>query len=204
MEKVNFIQFAIVMFIACCSFSSCNKSTRAVILESVVAPTNAQQRFGEYKVVSFTDTDSSTVKHRYEDDYISIIWHVRSTEFWFDLTNKSGHTLKINWDDISYVDYNGQVGRVMHSGVKYIERNNSQPATTIPIGASLSDILLPTENVSFIENLGWTKSELVPCNIAFNGKTLKIMLPILIEGVQNDYIFTFKIKIEKVLEETEK
>lgn len=35
----------------------------------------------------------------------------------------------------------------MHSGVKYTDRNNSQPATSIPKGASLSDILLPTDNV---------------------------------------------------------
>lgn len=51
----------------------------------------------------------------------------------------------------------GQVGRVMHSGVKYIDRNNSQPASVILKGATLSDIILPTDNVYYISGQygGW-------------------------------------------------
>ena len=94
----------------------------------------------------------------------------------------------------------------MQSGVKYSERNNSQPATTVPKGASISDILLPTENVYFVSGQygGWRENYLLPCVYqtpeAFNagasslvGKTMTIMMPIMIENVQNDYTFTFNI-----------
>ena len=133
-------------------------------------------------------------------------------QFNFTLKNKSGHTLKINWDDVSYVDVKGQVGRVMHSGVKYTDRNSSQPATTVPKGASISDILLPTENVYYVSGQygGWRETYLVPCVYktpeAFNaeapslvGKTMTVMMPIMIENVQNDYTFTFNI--DKLLNE---
>ena len=176
----------------------------SVGLSSVESPADAKQQFGETKVVTFNEEGVS--KYRYEDDYINIVWYVGLKQFNFTLNNKSGHSLKINWDDISFVDTEGQVGRVMHSGVKYSERNNSQPATTVPKGASISDILLPTENVYFVSGQygGWRENYLLPCVYqtpeAFNagasslvGKTMTIMMPIMIENVQNDYTFTFNI-----------
>ena len=176
----------------------------SVGLSSVESPADAKQQFGETKVVTFNEEGVS--KYRYEDDYINIVWYVGLKQFNFTLNNKSGHSLKINWDDISFVDTKGQVGRVMHSGVKYTERNNSQPATTVPKGASISDILLPTENVYFVSGQygGWRENYLLPCVYqtpeAFNagasslvGKTMTIMMPIMIENVQNDYTFTFNI-----------
>ena len=176
----------------------------SVGLSSVESPADAKQQFGETKVVTFNEEGVS--KYRYEDDYINIVWYVGLKQFNFTLNNKSGHSLKINWDDISFVDTEGQVGRVMHSGVKYTERNNSQPATTVPKGASISDILLPTENVYFVSGQygGWRENYLPPCVYqtpeAFNagasslvGKTMTIMMPIMIENVQNDYTFTFNI-----------
>ena len=197
-------------------FSSCGVSNLAnysIGLKTVESPANAKQQFGETKIVNFQDGETN--KYRYEDDYINIVWYVDSKRFYFDLTNKSGHTIKINWDDISYVDYNGKVGRVMHSGVKYAERNNSQPASTVPKGATLSDILIPTENVYFISGQfgGWREKYLIPCfnneaatrdaqASSYVGKTMTIMMPIMIENVQNDYTFTFNI--DKLLNKTKK
>lgn len=173
-------------------------------MSSVESPADAKKQFGETKVVNFNEEGVN--KYRYEDDYIDIVWYVGQKQFNFVLKNKSGHTLKINWDDVSYVDVKGNVGRVMHSGVKYAERNNSQPATTLPKNASISDLLLPTDNVYYVSGKygGWRESYLVPCvyknQEAFNaeasslvGKTMTILMPIMIENVQNDYTFTFSI-----------
>lgn len=190
-------------------FSSCGAlksyvANYSIGLATVESPADAKQQFGETKVVSFSEEGVS--KYRYEDDYIDIVWFVGSKQFNFTLKNKSGHSLKINWDDISYVDTKGQVGRVMHSGVKYTDRNASQPSTTVPKGASITDILLPTDNVYYVSGQygGWRESYLIPCvyqtQEAFNtsapemvGKTMTIMMPIIIENVQNDYSFTFNI-----------
>ena len=205
MKTVNFflLAFAAFMLTSCGAFKNYIASY-SVGLSSVESPADAKQQFGETKVVTFNEEGVS--KYRYEDDYINIVWYVGLKQFNFTLNNKSGHRLKINWDDISFVDTEGQVGRVMHSGVKYTERNNSQPATTVPKGASISDILLPTENVYFVSGQygGWRENYLLPCVYqtpeAFNagasslvGKTMTIMMPIMIENVQNDYTFTFNI-----------
>ena len=209
MKKVNLflLAFTAFMLTSCGAFKNYIASY-SVGLSSVESPADAKQQFGETKVVTFNEEGVS--KYRYEDDYINIVWYVGLKQFNFTLNNKSGHSLKINWDDISFVDTEGQVGRVMHSGVKYTERNNSQPATTVPKGASISDILLPTENVYFVSGQygGWRENYLLPCVYqtpeAFNagasslvGKTMTIMMPIIIENVQNDYTFTFNI--EKLL-----
>ena len=209
MKKVNLflLAFTAFMLTSCGAFKNYIASY-SVGLSSVESPADAKQQFGETKVVTFNEEGVS--KYRYEDDYINIVWYVGLKQFNFTLNNKSGHSLKINWDDISFVDTKGQVGRVMHSGVKYSERNNSQPATTVPKGASISDILLPTENVYFVSGQygGWRENYLLPCVYqtpeAFNagasslvGKTMTIMMPIIIENVQNDYTFTFNI--EKLL-----
>lgn len=205
MKKIHLL----LLVMGACLLSSCGAfksyiASYSVGLSAVESPADAKQQFGETKVVTFDEEGVS--KYRYEDDYINIVWYVGSKQFNFTLNNKSGHSLKINWDDISFVDTKGQVGRVMHSGVKYSERNNSQPATTVPKGASISDILLPTENVYFVSGQygGWRENYLLPCVYqtpeAFNagasslvGKTMTIMMPIMIENVQNDYTFTFNI-----------
>jgi len=175
-----------------------------VSLNSVESPADAKVQFGETKVVSFQD--QSVTKYSYEDDYIAITWYVDYRQFNFTLRNKSNHTIKINWDDISYVNYNGQTGRVMHSGVKYTDKNSSQPSTMVPRGASISDILLPTDNVYWVSGQygGWRETNLIPgvfdknTDVAtgasqYVGKTMTILMPIYIESVQNDYVFTFNI-----------
>lgn len=186
-------------------FTSCSYvATYSIGLSKVECPANAKHEFGETKIIEFKHDGIS--KYRYEDDYIDIVWFVSSTQFNFELRNKSVHTIKINWDDISYVDINSNTGRVMHSGVKYIDRNNSQPPTSIPKNASISDNLLPTDNVYYIsgEYGGWKEKYLLPCSFKtkeeYNliaptnvGKKMSILMPIMIENIKNDYIFEFVI-----------
>lgn len=193
---------AILFYVIALLLSSCSALTRVsydVGLSSVESPANAKKQFGETKVVNIEE--DGIAKYHYEDDFIAITWYVSSTQFNFNLKNKSNYSIKINWDDISYVDYTGKVGRVMHSGVKYIERNNSQPSTTIPRDASISDILVPTDNV-YHGSYGWYKTPLIPSSFkkgneqqaqTYIGKKMTILMPIIIENVQNEYTFIFNI-----------
>lgn len=192
------------LLLSSCGVLTSPMASYSVGLSSVESPADAKQQFGETKVVNFKDGEVN--KYRYEDDYIEIVWYVGSTQFNFELKNKTIHSMKINWDDISYVDIDGKAGRVMHAGVKYTDRNNSQPSSTIPRGASLSDILLPTENV-YLESGqygGWRTKNLIPSfyktQDALNagapeyiGKKMTILMPIIIENVQNDYTFEFNV-----------
>lgn len=210
-SKFFLLSAATLLMLSACSALKSYVAFYSVGLESVESPADAKQQFGETKVVTLEENGIS--KYHYEDDFIEIVWFVDSKQFNFDLKNKSNHTIRINWDDISYVDINGTVGRVMHAGVKYNERNNSQPSTVIPKGASLSDILLPTDNVFFVNSTsymvgGWKEKYLLPSVFTKEtiktspqkivGRKMSILMPIVIENIQNDYTFIFNV--EKVLE----
>ena len=124
MKKIFVLLLGFGLLMQSCGSLTSYMASYSVGLSSVESPADAKQQFGETKVVSFTD-EQGIDKYRYEDDFIEVIWYVSATQFNFDLKNKSGHTIKINWDDISYVDINGSAGRVMHAGVKFAEKNNS-------------------------------------------------------------------------------
>lgn len=175
-------------------------------LSKVEAPTDIKEKYGETKVTKFTDSKDNTIKYQYKDDYIDIVWYVGIKQFNFSLTNISQHPIKINWDEITYVDQNSNVKRTMHAGVKYTERNNSQPSSTIPKGAKINDLLLPTDNVYFVSGQygGWKETALFPVYYSSKqdlqtkapllvGTNVRILFPISIEGVTNDYTFEFEI-----------
>ncbi len=201
MKKFSKLMLLAMLFASTsCGFMNPYVVNYSISLASVESPLDAKRTFGDTKVVSLDDDGFS--KYRFEDDYIEITWAVTHKNFLFELKNKTEYTIKINWDDVCYVDVNGKAGRVMHSGVKYIDRNSSQPATIIPKGASISDLLLPTDNVSY--GGGWSEKPLIEYvyydeamknTIAptYVGKQMSVIMPILIENVQNEYIFVFNI-----------
>lgn len=188
------------MFILIALGSAGPKSiTYDIDLSEVEAPVDARDPYGETKVVKFADNDSSITTYTYEDDYIHITWFVSSYYFEFALRNKSQYTLKINWADISYVDYNGQVENVCL-------KNQIQPYALIPKDGTLMDRILPSIQMHWTsQTFSWTKdvflpnaysSHVEPESVAakYIGKSMAILMPISIEDVQNDYIFTFDIK----------
>ena len=211
-KKINAVLLALF-----CGFalSSCGTSSVMAVydvsLSSVESPENVKEQFGDTKIVKLSENseDGTINKYQYEDEYIRITWMYMTNQLDFELENLSGHTLKINWDDISYMDAGGNVSRIMHKGIKYSERENSQGSISIPKGGRLSDIIVPTSNVSFLSAGSyskWYQKSLIPCyydnkaamqaDIAkgtWMGATIKVMFPIEIEGVKNDYRFEFRV-----------
>ena len=193
--------------------SSCKSTYRVfydIGLNSVESPADAKVQFGENKIVKFIQDENQMF--RYEDKYIVIVWTVLTSRLAFTIKNQSGHTVKINWDDVAYVNYNGYVSRVMHKGVKYIEREKPQGSISIPNNATYDDVILPTDNVHFNPGFGayvpaqWEKFALIPCYYnskkdmqadlnmgTWIGKTIRVLLPIEIEGIKNDYSFEFRV-----------
>ncbi len=176
-------------------------------LSSVESPSDAKERFGETKIVNYTD---SVDKYRYEDDYIDIVWYVTKSRFNFELKNKTEHTMKINWDEVTYIDATGQAKRVIHQGVKYVDRDKAQASTTLPRGTRVSDCLIPSENIYYHNYYSqWTQHNIIPVEYStedklisvakqYEGQKLSIMMPIKIENTQNDYIFEFSLGDLKV------
>lgn len=177
-------------------------------LSRVEKPENPDIRYGKIKTV----TDSLT-RHSYEDNYITFTSLLSSEKISFTLTNNSQHVLKVIWDEASFVDTDGNSSKIMHNGIKYSERENTQTPNSIIRGANLSDVIIPINNVYYSEASGkWEKEKIFPSDSDMKEmKALKmnpypsddihvlhvqLLLPIKIKEVTNDYIFVYDIKYD--------
>lgn len=162
-------------------------------LSKVEKPSNSAIKYGKTTVV--TDEKNKNInKFSYKDNYIDIIIYGTSEQFYFTLTNVSAFTEKLVWDEAAFVDYNGKTSRVMHSGIRYSERDASMPESTIIKGASLEDIACPTSNVYYSDSFkDWETRSMYPSRPSKETKQVKLMLPIKIKDVVNEYTFIFDI-----------
>ncbi|MEN9907929.1 MAG: hypothetical protein RLZZ540_1070 [Bacteroidota bacterium] len=147
----------------------------------------------------------------YEDDLIKIDWGYAISQIEFELKNKSDQTLKIIWDDAAFISISNESGRIFHKGIKYIDRENSQPSTSVYKGTILSDLVLPTSFAYLVPGQygGWRSLPLIPIiqstwskKIEYKpeliGQTMRVILPLKIEEKLIEYVFSFKTKfIEK-------
>ena len=170
-----------------------NSGHYSMSLSKVQKPQNSQIKNGKIEIAS----DGSTTKYSYTDNYISVIWDVEVSEFSFILENKSSNNLKIEWDEASYIGIDNSASRVLHSGVRYVDKDMSMSPTIVPIGSYVKDIIVPANLVSYYGG-DWHTSPMITNNKIYDskkiGKTIKLLLPISIKGVINEYIFVFKIE----------
>jgi hypothetical protein len=101
----------------------------------------------------------------------------------------------------------------MHSGVKYTDREQPQAPSIVVRKGTVEDIVFPTDHVQWKKN-NWDETPLFvdfdfhsnygpgtyPTFNAFAnavrsnvGKTYQVLLPLQIEDVINDYIFSFRV-----------
>lgn len=162
------------------------------ILSKIEKPKNSSIRFGEYKEIKTNDDVS---KFLYKDNVVSILWFGDKTQFSFSLKNNSSHSLKIIWDEASFINDKNESSRIIHKGIRYIDANNPQAPTIIPKGTELNDIIAPVDRIRYRD--GYFLVELVEGSFRYDplleGKHVKILLPIEIQGIVNEYIFTFEM-----------
>jgi len=160
-------------------------------------------------IYEYSMTTSSSKDMSFNDDKIDIVFSIDEQEINFTLKNKTKDTLKIIWDNATIV-LNGKVNKTIHKGVKFINKNEAQPASTIPPNAEIDDLLIPTEHI-FYNNIynQWDCFGLFPTDnrnsslfpdenitkVILNSKGVKfgLYLPIEYQGKIMDYNFEFQI-----------
>lgn len=184
-----------------------------ISLYEVERPAEAKKRYGEQRIERLQE--EGIYKYYFEDEMVKILWLPSASGLSFVLSNKTNHSIKIIWDETSYVDENGLGHRTMHSGVKYTDRNNPQPPTVVVRKGSVNDVVISADKVywregyygKYLSNPGeWEQlslfldyrsglgsTELKSEADKFKGKTFQVLLPLQIENTVNDYIFAFKI-----------
>jgi hypothetical protein len=160
---------------------------------------------------------------------VRVLWLVNSLNISFSIQNKTDHSIKIPWDEAAFIDAKGSSHRVMHSGVKYTDRANPQAPSIIARKASIEDIVFPADYVYWREGSRYspgrweekpffvstdfhgtyTKGD-YPSLESFEqaaksniGKSIQVLLPLQIEDVINDYIFTFVVENVTCSQKTE-
>lgn len=166
------------------------------LLAEVEKPANSDIRYGETMIVPSEDGIS---KFTYKDNVIDIMIFADRSNFNFTLQNVSESSIKIVWDEAVFVNFDGSTEKVMHKGIKFSEKNGSQPATTIIKKAKWEDSVTPThlvyyrEATKYIEG-GWTTSSMYPIEKGLTPGQIRLMLPIQIKDVINEYVFVFDVR----------
>lgn len=126
------------------------------------------------------------------------------------------------WDDTVFIDDGGVNHKVIHSGVKLIDRNTSQPPTLIARKGKIEDLVYPADNVHWREGFygkhtslagGWDQKPIFPAAQfgssneelstaakAQIGKTIEVLLPIQVDEQKYEYLFRFKVNGVEVSE----
>lgn len=132
----------------------------------------------------------------YEDAYVKIDFVILS-QIVFKLQNKAQTAIEIDWSHASFVDTDAGAHRVIHEGIRYIERDKAPAPTVVPPGANVRDTVLPSDYVSYESGgiAGWRVQSIFDGKLSnYEGKTIGMFLPIRIRGVAKNYQFTFRVE----------
>lgn len=152
-------------------------------------------------------------KYGYEDEIVKFAFVYTESTILFNLYNKSKQIAKVDWNEIVYVDPNNRSCRVIHEGVKYIDKDKYQMPTYISSQSKLTDRLLPINQIFWLDpgfsgiwmfsgkSGGWNiepifpkyktqkeadVSPLIKCSV-------RLIFPVYINNIKHEYMFEFKI-----------
>ena len=133
------------------------------------------------------------ISANFSDSLINIGWFLEPTHLALNLENDSDRNLKIIWDDVVYIDQNNFCQRTMHTS-RMIESIDEVQLSTIVVKKSrIKDNIVPIENLKWLitpDSGRWTFDNLFTDES--KGK-VRILLPIEIESVRYEYLFSFDI-----------
>ena len=213
--KILSSTFVLLLFLinGCYTLQPFYYGTYDISMSEVERPSDAKERYGEQKITSMTE--EGNLKYYFEDDLVKVTWLATSSSLSFVIENKTDHSIKIIWDEAAFVDEKGSSHRVVHNGVKYTDRNSSQPPTVVVRKGRIDDRIVATDYVYFDEGYygqyytkeaEWKEKpffesvqyggdpKLLESEMQSNvNKTFSVLLPLEVENVVNDYIFNFKV-----------
>lgn len=134
----------------------------------------------------------------FEDGSIRIEWVFDKHELSFKLQNKTDNPIKLDWNQVSYIDIAGSAQKVIHKGVRLITRNDPHVPSVVPPTAKLEDMVLPVSNIEYesVGSRGWRQRPMFPDGDAakeYKGKSFSVFMPLEINGSTKNYTFTIQI-----------
>lgn len=132
---------------------------------------------------------SQTAPGLFQDDWAEIAVSGDTQQIELHIKNLSDkESLKIVWDDCSFIDTQGNVDRIIHGGIKLKQAGESMPPTNIPKGAKINDVAFPSSRVTWTDN-GWNQSPIA----YMSEQTQEVGLLLVLQkgDARREYTFTF-------------
>lgn len=184
-----------------------------ISLSKVERPEDATERYGE-QFIDILDTEN--YKYFFEDNLVKVLWVVDNRNIALSLENKTKNSIRIPWDEGVFVDMEGSSHRIIHSGINYSDRNQPQAPSIIARQTTLEEIIIPigyiekpffpdfdyhTKNSPGVYSTFKDFETIVDSKV---GKSIQVLIPLQIEDITNDYIFTFEVISVSTSQKTEK
>ncbi|MDD5258959.1 MAG: hypothetical protein PHD29_03235 [bacterium] len=139
----------------------------------------------------------------YSDEDIDVNFMVNDKSINFDLKNKTQNGIKLNYDEMSYISPGGVSLRIVSSNIRFTDRFAPQAPVVVPPGLSISETIIPAQNIFFRANdiayYGWDVGPLFPNDAkTYLGQEFGLYFPMEIKGAKKEFIFKFVItSVEK-------
>jgi hypothetical protein len=142
---------------------------------------------------------------RFQDKQISVSFAVGEQGFEMHFENLSPYDVKILWDRAEYTDVSRKTQRLMHSGVRFPDRNNPIPDQFVLSRSAVQENVIPIKNVFLLpQRKGYDIRPLftLESDVAagLKGKTIILFIPVEIDRQIVPY--NFKIEITDSVKET--
>jgi hypothetical protein len=192
---------AILLLIAACATNSDGAAVKMVtkydIALSKVARMDNSMGKQKYPVADTTLVDK--LRYRYEDDLMRTIWSASENGFELTAYNASDKSITIDWEKGLYLDYDNIGHRLLPSKTKDADKDKPQVPSVIAPRGNLIETIYSADHVSLSAVLGvYVRAPLLPTDYAsavrYQGKELKLLLPVLVDGVSTQYEYTFKVE----------
>ena len=141
---------------------------------------------------------------KFQDKVVSFSLIVEDRQFHLNLANLTSSELNILWDRAEYTDVKNRQHRLMHSGIRYQDRNNPLPSQGVPPHGSVQEAVMPTSSVVYSQQTkAYENLQLFPLDSEtaadLKGKIFYLFIPMGID--RQIFPYNFKIEIADVIKE---
>lgn len=91
----------------------------------------------------------------YFDEYVTLMPSVTDSKIDLVIINQHTSSIRVLWDNAAFIDGSGFAQRVIHTGVKLIDKDKAQVPSVIPAGSRITDVVVPVDGIEFT-NGDWT------------------------------------------------
>lgn len=157
-----------------------------------------------YRIACRLLSPATSPELSFRDKNIAVSFAIDGQSFQMRFENVTDAPVKIHWESAQYTDVTGQTQRLMHSGIRYVDRNNPIPDQTVAPHGVVEEAVIPVKNV-FVspQKNGYDIRPLLPLDsdaaAGLKGKSVILFIPV--EVNRQIIPYNFKIEITECIKE---